>query len=216
MVSDEDVKLIRARYIPYHPEHSASAIARDYGVSPACISDIIRGTRRKAAGAAAPVRGKDLASRLARRVDSSGGPNACWPWTGPTTYQGYGHICATEAGSKKQSPRTVHSVALELFSGGRPEGAYALHICDNPTCCNPAHLYWGTHEQNVADKVARDRCAKMSGEAHPLAKLTRAQVEELRARYIPRHPVHGSAAMSRELGLSESAVRRAITGGGWK
>lgn len=46
----------------------------------------------------------------------------------------------------------------------QPNGAFALHACDNKSCCNPAHLRWGSHADNMADKVARGRCA--AGETH--------------------------------------------------
>lgn len=35
-----------------------------------------------------------------------------------------------------------------------------LHKCDNPACCNPKHLFVGTHNDNVQDKVNKNRQAK--------------------------------------------------------
>lgn len=32
-----------------------------------------------------------------------------------------------------------------------------LHTCDNPTCCNPAHLLLGTQLANVQDMIAKSR-----------------------------------------------------------
>ena len=34
------------------------------------------------------------------------------------------------------------------------------HICDNPACINPRHLFKGTHNDNVQDRVSKGRCAK--------------------------------------------------------
>jgi len=31
------------------------------------------------------------------------------------------------------------------------------HLCDNPGCCNPAHLRWTTQAMNVADALAKGR-----------------------------------------------------------
>jgi hypothetical protein len=149
--------------------------------------------------------------RLWSRVDHSDGPDACWPWSGPVTWQGYGHIHYIT-----KNPRTVHSVALELTSGYRPEGMYALHTCDNPPCCNPDHLYWGTHDQNMLDKAKRGRAFRMPGETHHQAKLTNEQVAEIRRRYIPRHPVHGAAAMAREFGVTVSPVQLLLQGKNWR
>lgn len=44
------------------------------------------------------------------------------------------------------------------------KGKVVRHTCDNPTCINPDHLCIGTTQDNVADKVARNRQPK--GETH--------------------------------------------------
>lgn len=48
----------------------------------------------------------------------------------------------------------AHVVALQLHLGRELlPGMYALHTCHNPPCCNPDHLYEGTHEDNMRDMV---------------------------------------------------------------
>jgi hypothetical protein len=51
----------------------------------------------------------------------------------------------------------AHRVAYEVSKGRVMEGLFVCHHCDNPPCCNPAHLYAGTHQDNVDDKVRRGR-----------------------------------------------------------
>ena len=82
------------------------------------------------------------------RVDRSAGPGACWPWTGPRHSAGYGLFRRQYA----------HRLALESALG-RPlgSGMEACHSCDNPPCCNPAHLFEGTHQDNVRDMAAKGR-----------------------------------------------------------
>lgn len=96
------------------------------------------------------------------RVDRSGGPEACWPWTGETDEHGYGRI--RWARFKRDGAKLyAHRIAWMLMHGGQmPPGdgritGLILHHCDNPPCCNPAHLYVGNRRQNAQDREDRGR-----------------------------------------------------------
>lgn len=72
---------------------------------------------------------------------------------------GYGDIQEIENGKKKHN--RAHRVAYEVYYKQEiPEGKIVLHSCDVPACVNPLHLSIGTHANNVADKVNKDRQAK--------------------------------------------------------
>lgn len=108
-------------------------------------------------------RPRGLAERFASKVDASGGPDACWPWTAATNGV-YGRI-------KGHGRELIgaHRAALMLAGVHVPPGAPVLHECDNPRCCNPAHLRVGTAAENVADAIARGRHSPppvMSGPEH--------------------------------------------------
>ena len=88
------------------------------------------------------------AARFWARVDRSGGPTACWPWTGPVTPTGYGHVLDG-----------AHRVALGIHLGRRlmSRVELACHHCDNPPCCNPVHLFAATHKENTEDARRKGR-----------------------------------------------------------
>lgn len=92
---------------------------------------------------------------------------------------------------------------------GRPlaEGMVTRHTCDNPPCCNPAHLIEGTQAQNLADMVARGR--SRTGERHHAARLTADQVAAIRADPRP------SRALAEEYGVGDRQIRKIRQGTRW-
>ena len=96
---------------------------------------------------------KSFEERLWSKIDKKA-PNDCWFWTGGTAGGGYGTLRKELDGKWKHV--YAHREVLRLTKGEpfNPE-AQALHSCDTPKCCNPAHLNWGTESKNRRE--ARDR-----------------------------------------------------------
>lgn len=122
------------------------------------------------------------------------GPDECWPWTGRSDEKGYGLIDNTRASR----------VVLGLAPG---DPLVARHKCDNPPCCNPAHLVPGTHAENMADMKSRGRSPR--GELRPNAKLSAAQVNAIRADPRSGH------AIARDYGTSADLIVKIKRGERW-
>lgn len=76
----------------------------------------------------------------------------CWEWKGKTNAKD-GRPYFTVEGKRRPS----YAVALEAFTGEEQGDRYVLHQCDNPICCNPHHLRWGTHQENMNEMKDRER-----------------------------------------------------------
>ena len=89
-------------------------------------------------------------------VDPSIGPDDCWLWRpgGWMSLHGYGRIFV----DGDHRSRQAHVVAFELFKGPVPKGKVVMHKeCDEPACCNPAHLELGTYQENTWDMIGKGR-----------------------------------------------------------
>jgi hypothetical protein len=135
----------------------------------------------------------------------------CLVWQGDKDSNGYGRV---RHAAQKNYP--AHKRMYELHHGAIPAGLVVRHRCDNPSCINIAHLLLGTQKDNVADKYERGRANHVTGEAHGRAKLTQAQVDEARRRYVPGKKGHGIGALARECGVAKSTMAAALTGEHWK
>lgn len=150
--------------------------------------------------------------RFWAKVDTTGGLLGCWPWQAATDPDGYGRF---NQGDNVTVKANRYALALSL---GRPigEGLHALHTCDNPPCCNPAHLYEGTPRQNADDKMARGRWGGgwPSGERHHSARLTEDQVREIRRRAVAERL--SESQLGTIYGVGQTTISKILRGKIWK
>ena len=137
-------------------------------------------------------------------------PDRCWPWR-------RSRKADSEYGQVRQGDRVrrAHVVAWELTNGPVPDGLNVLHSCDNPPCCNPAHLFIGTNADNVADREEKGRgnhSAHWRPGHTPMAKLDPERVRRVRA--LSANGL-SQRVVANEVGISQSQVSRILGGKYW-
>jgi hypothetical protein len=136
----------------------------------------------------------------------------CWEWQGAKTGMP-GMLYGTIKINKKRW--TAHRLAYVLHFGEIPAGMLVCHTCDNPPCCNPRHLFLGTHKDNHQDMLSKQRGNPPRGDTHPHAKLSEMAVREIRRRYKFRG-VDDSVSLAKEFGVSQRTIRDAANKSLWK
>ncbi len=142
--------------------------------------------------------------RLILRVDHR--ENGCWlyPVTG-------GHLYGRLRVNGKQVQ--AHRFSYEQDVGPIPEGMMVCHRCDTPACVNPDHLFLGSAQDNMTDKInkGRHRGAK-AGASHHLAKLSERDVDIIRARLSGKENQY---KLAKEFGVSQALISKINSGQRW-
>ena len=100
----------------------------------------------------------------------------CMEFLGTIDSYGYGVISITPSPKIKYTHKT-HRLMWTIYFGD-PGNLIVCHTCDNRKCCNPNHLFLGTAEDNIRDKVKKNRQAL--GPSHGISKLNEESVLEIR------------------------------------
>ena len=129
------------------------------------------------------------------------GPDECWPWLDSLDgTNGYGRMSVGTRILGNQQLLGAHVLAQVLGNRDLLPGEHALHRCDNRGCCNPVHIFGGTNNENIADKVAKGRAKFRDNPRDSRSKLTCEQVAAIQV--DPRRGVDIAA----EYGISQQRV----------
>lgn len=178
--NEKNREKVRSRYAQYKANYKANGIVSE-----------IKNTN------------EELWNRIEKR-----GPNECWPWLGWIN-GGYGRV---QIGFETFY---AHRVIFDIVNPGvisrrgpktQNDYGFLLHKCNNRICCNPNHLYVGTHKDNMQDRLKNGDGYKNlpKGEKHHASVLS----DSDRAELINVHKVHGLCAQ--ELALRFNVNRNTV------
>jgi len=150
------------------------------------------------------MRSDDFEKRFWSKVSKG---HSCWDWEAARNSKGYGRFWL--------NGKTVnaHRLAYCLYHGLELvdiRGECICHSCDNPSCCNPEHLWLGTDADNIWDRDNKGRGNK--GKKNGRAKLDEEDVVSMRRRY----PTETLRKLANEFEISKSGVWSVISHRTWK
>lgn len=144
----------------------------------------------------------DQWERFWAKIDKTDG---CWLWTGATNSGGYGSFmyAGRLCGAHRLMLVWFGRLVSPIHTGCRSKNV-VLHSCDNPRCVNPQHLTMGTNSQNQREAYARNLRKPYLGSTHTNAKLTDAQVKEIRDLYDSGQMLQ--IPLAKKYGVSQRAI----------
>lgn len=137
---------------------------------------------------------------------SVGEVDECWLWMARLDRDGYGRFKL--AGKSLYA----HRVAYQMAVGQIAAGLFVCHHCDNPPCCNPAHLFLGTPADNAADMARKGRADKRFGDHNTQAKLS---IQDSRQAHELLSAGESLMSVAERLGVSRSTIYNIATGRHW-
>ena len=133
------------------------------------------------------------------------------PWSGCWVWMSY---CKTTPSPNYLQPwmrykgkaQAAARVAWQIYNGAIQEKAHVLHTCDNCYCVNPAHLYIGTHTDNMRDMNEHGRA---SGKYGALGFTGLTEAKKMREQGLTNKQI------GEQLGFHHKSISRALNGGHW-
>lgn len=92
-----------------------------------------------------------------------------------------------------------------MLRGPIPDNMFLCHVCDNPPCVNPDHLFLGTQQDNIRDRDSKGRGSSV---------LVVQEVVEIREKYDTGK--YTCLQLAREYGISRRGIGKIVSGETWK
>lgn len=145
------------------------------------------------------------------KIDFVPDANGCFNWKACTIPTGYGKIYY------KGKYCYAHQAAYDAFVAPVTNSLHVLHYCDNPSCCNPAHLWLGTHFDNMRDRDKKGRtyfrAENLEGENNYTSKLTCDKVRQIR---VLRDMGKKNCELAKLFNVTASCISSVVLRKSWK
>lgn len=153
-----------------------------------------------------------IKERFLLHVNIPDDPNGCWEWTGSKNSSGYGQL------GIDGKLYLVHRISYALFVGMIPDDMLVCHVCDDPKCVNPDHLFLGTYKDNMHDMISKHRedhskSAKGERNGRTQRKLTNEIVYQIREMIEQGHT---NTEIARNFGVKQNTISQIKTKRNWK
>ena len=133
----------------------------------------------------------------------------CWDWIKGKHPRGYGAISLTKNGFHIHLK--THRVSWIIYKRTIPDGLCVCHLCDNPSCVNPDHLFIGDQADNMRDKRLKGRAAK--ADSHGNSKLNWDLVNRIRSEYWSKNLSQKELAF--KFGINRSTLYDIVNRRSW-
>lgn len=105
---------------------------------------------------------EDISKNWIKKIKKT---STCWLWVASTDPKGYGIFWDGYQQIK------AHRYSYTIYKGLIPIGIYVCHLCDNPSCVNPDHLWLGSAKDNIQDCIKKGRKNMPKGDNHWTRRL---------------------------------------------
>lgn len=148
--------------------------------------------------------------RFWSKVGITDDSDECWIWKGGINKKGYGGFNAGRPYS--YNSRIAHRYAYIFHYGKLNTDLLVCHACDNPSCCNPYHLFSGTAYQNSSDMLTKGRSSKGERQGH--THLTSTDVGAIKALIQTGRLEQKEIAAIFQ--ISQQSISKINTGNSWR